>query len=544
MIRRMAFWNERSFFRRTGDDGKPVLSTYPQESLFKIIDEDKWWSDSFDTLSYGRDYDFSRPFFDQLKELASTVPFPHRAGMELIDSEYSNNSNHLKNCYMCFNSAKCEDSLYCVFSGAVKNCIDILSGSDCELCYNLETGSRCHKVFFASNTDGCINSWLMYNCNNCSDCLGCVNLHKAQYHIFNKPYSKEEYFKKLGGLNLGSHRALEEHKNVWHELMLKSPRKYYVGIQNVNSIGDLVAHSKDAKYCYEAYGLESVAYSQALAPTVRDSYDFTNWGVNAERVYEAVDCGIHAYDIKFSFGCSPNCKNIQYSLGIFSSSDCFGCVATKKAQYCILNKQYSKEEYEALIPKIVEHMNAMPYIDALGRKYTYGEFFPPDMAPYAANETALLDFTDLDEEKSEAFGLIWRETKTAEYKTTIQAKDLPDNIKDAGENITKEIIACAGCERAYRIIPTEFTFYKTYSIPIPRKCHNCRFKDRVAFRNLPKWYPGKCKCGGLASANGMYQNTAEHPHGAEPCPNTFETTYAPDRPEIIYCEKCYQQEVV
>jgi len=26
-------------------------------------------------------------------------------------------------------------------------------------------------------------------------------------------------------------------------------------------------------------------------------------------------------------------------------------------------------------------------------------------------------------------------------------------------------------------------------------------------------------------------------------PNEFETAYAPDRPEIVYCEKCYQQEV-
>jgi len=25
-------------------------------------------------------------------------------------------------------------------------------------------------------------------------------------------------------------------------------------------------------------------------------------------------------------------------------------------KYCILNKQYSKEEYEELVPKIIEHM--------------------------------------------------------------------------------------------------------------------------------------------------------------------------------------------
>ena len=29
----------------------------------------------------------------------------------------------------------------------------------------------------------------------------------------------------------------------------------------------------------------------------------------------------------------------------------------------------------------------------------------------------------------------------------------------------------------------------------------------------------------------------------EACENVFETSYNPDRPEIVYCEKCYQQEV-
>ncbi len=28
------------------------------------------------------------------------------------------------------------------------------------------------------------------------------------------------------------------------------------------------------------------------------------------------------------------------------------------------------------------------------------------------------------------------------------------------------------------------------------------------------------------------------------CPNEFQTAYAPDRTEIVYCEQCYQAEVV
>ena len=49
----------------------------------------------------------------------------------------------------------------------------------------------------------------------------------------------------------------------------------------------------------------------------------------------------------------------------------------KRKQYSILNKQYSKEEYEKLRAHIIEDMKKNPYVDSLGRVYTYGEFFSP-----------------------------------------------------------------------------------------------------------------------------------------------------------------------
>lgn len=48
---------------------------------------------------------------------------------------------------------------------------------------------------------------------------------------------------------------------------------------------------------------------------------------------------------------------------------------------------------------------------------------------------------------------------------------------------------------------------------------------------------------GAADETGKYKNTVKYLHGDAPCGEEFKTGYAPDRPEIIYCEKCYQQEV-
>ena len=82
------------------------------------------------------------------------------------------------------------------------------------------------------------------------------------------------------------------------------------------------------------------------------------------------------------------------------------------------------------------------------------------------------------------------------------------------------------------------------NLPLPEFCPNCRHYQRLKQRNPLKLWHRKCQCNGNESENGIYTNTIAHQHRTEPCPNEFETTYSPDRKEIVYCERCYQQEVV
>jgi hypothetical protein len=68
------------------------------------------------------------------------------------------------------------------------------------------------------------------------------------------------------------------------------------------------------------------------------------------------------------------------------------CSGLRNEEYMFLNKKYSKEEYEELVPKIIKHMNDMPYIDSKGRVYKYGEFFPSELSPFAYNETIAQEY--------------------------------------------------------------------------------------------------------------------------------------------------------
>lgn len=136
-------------------------------------------------------------------------------------------------------------------------------------------------------------------------------------------------------------------------------------------------------------------------------------------------------------------------------------------------------------------------------------------------------------------------------KTTRTTSELPDHIKDVPDTVTSEVIECEHkgecldqCPGAFKITSQELTFYRDMNIPLPRLCHNCRHYSRLSARNpISQLWSRQCQCGGAKSANGIYANTALHAHSTSPCTATFQTSYAPERKEIVYCAECYQQEV-
>ena len=104
---------------------------------------------------------------------------------------------------------------------------------------------------------------------------------------------------------------------------------------------------------------------------------------------------------------------------------------------------------------------------------------------------------------------------------------------------SKEIIECIHngvcdhqCTKAFKITEDEFLLHKKMNFVLPKMCFNCRHQLKLRQRNPLKLWHRQCMC-----------DKKNHIHGAGKCQIEFETPYAPDRPEIVYCEKCYQQEV-
>jgi hypothetical protein len=551
--RRLTFRNERALYKRSCDLCKrTIIGAYSEKAPFPVYCQSCWWSDKWDPKEYARGYDFSRSFFEQYLEFQNAVPRQHinnTASSTLINSEYTNCAGDLKNCYLIFGAMENEDCLYSHYINYSKDCVDNLYSIKNEHCYECIDIESCYNISFSHSCVGCRDSSFLFDCRNCSDCIGCVGLRNKSFHVLNLPYSKEDYFRVKEKLNLNNRSDIENFRKEYNEkLFLKFPRKHYHGQMNNGFSGDYIANSERTKDSFYVKNAKDCKYCLWCVNAV-DVYDFFAWG-DLELCYENVSGGYNMYNCRFCHTAWEN-RNVEYSSLCMTSADLFGCIGLRNASFCIMNKQYDEAGYRDMKGRIISQMKEMPYRDKRGNVYAYGELFPIEHAPFPYADTVAQERFYLSEQEIENKGYVQTEPRTRDYTVTKKPEDLPDSISETSDSILSDVIECAHrgacdeqCLAAFRITAPELQFYRKMSLPLPTLCHNCRHYQRLKQQNPLKLWHGKCQCAGPKSENGVYLNTAAHQHGAVQCPNEFETSYAPDRKEVVYCEQCYNAEVV
>ena len=539
-MRRMSFRNERILYKRKCDKtGKDMVSVYSPDSPHKVFDHAYWYSDAFDPMEYGQDYDLSRPFFPQMREFMLKMPWPSLRIENCENCEYNNDVGRSKDCYLCARTHNSTNALYGYRVNKSRDCVDCMQVFDAsEFLYECVECIACHFVTFSTFSENCSNSSMLNNCKNCLDCFMCINLRNKQYCFKNQQLSKEEYKKQVANFNSGSFEQKEKALKEFEELCEKNINRNLTIINSPNSTGDNIVDCNNAFMCFAIKDCENVRYIWDNM-RYKDSMD-TYSGGDSELAYECTSSG-KSYNIKFCLR-GVHSTDIQYSFMARQCQNVFGCIGLNNKQFCIFNKQYSEAEYKTLVAKIIEQMTEAG---------EYGEFCPMELSMFAYNETVAQEYFPITKEEALAKDLRWQDPNTKNYNITKAPEEMPDDIKDVEDNILTESIGCAhqagckhGCTTAFRIIPRELEFYKRMNLPLPRLCPNCRYYRRLHALNPSKLWHRKCQCAGIESENGVYKNLANHHlHNTNHCPNEFETSYAPERPEIVYCEKCYQQEV-
>jgi hypothetical protein len=535
MQRRFTWKNNTSLYNRTCDlCKKGVVTIYSKESGVVVYCNKCWWGDKWDPFQYGQDYDLTRPFFEQFKELSLKVP--HMAlindnGIASVNCEYTQDFAFGKNCYMVFIAWYIENVMYSYFILAGKDIMDCLSiKSKNEFIYECVRCATSYRLKYSQQTKDCIESSFLANCFNCSDCLMCYGLRGKKYCYRNKEYSREAFEKILNSYRLDTFSGVENATKEFNSFISKQIQRYAQNFHNgSNIIGEEISFSKNLKNCFATKKSENCAFCDLVADA-KDCYDLAGGGEISE-CYEDITCDQSSRNF---FGIySWKSQDLQYTEHCHSSKSLFGCVGLRNKKYCILNKQYAKEEYEDLVPKITEQMNVVPYVDKKGNVYKFGEFYPAELSPFGYNETAATEHFQLTKEEALKRGFNWQDNiQRTTGKETLKPEDIPESISDVSDSILDEILACINCKRNYKIVPNELIFYRKMEIPIPRRCFYCRHDARLKRRNPFKLWHRTCMC-----------DKKNHFHGEGECQVEFETSYAPERPEIVYCEKCYQAEV-
>lgn len=508
-LRRMAWCNEMYLYPNVCKlCGKHVVSYIGTDNPRQVYCVECWWSDRWSSLTYGRKIDWNRSFLEQVHELELIVPHCCvSVDIGAVNSEYTHLAGQEKNCYLIFHATFAEDCYYGYGVKKAKNCVDVHYCHESDLCYECIDVKECYSLAWSQDCFNCSDSAFLRDCVGCMDCFMCVGLRNKKYCWNNEQLSEEEYKKRRKAVNLGSYLEVQEYLKQFCELGKRHTFRYLQQKQIENSLGDHLYNAKDSFWCFDCSDIEKSAYCSQMQLGIRHCYDIYQYGINAERCYEGTQIGTNAYNIRFCYLCLWQVSDLTYCLDSYSSKECFGCFGLNHNEYCILNKPYSKEEYFELKKRIIEKMKA---------DGEWGEFFPPQYSQSAYNETTAQLWYPKTKEEVLAKGWRWQDNLPAtKGKETLTL--LPDDIRDASETITQEVLRCESCEKNYRIIPQELIFYREHKYPLPRHCFFCRRMARMNKRNPRMFWKRSCR----------------------QCGEEMFTTFSPERPEKVFCERCY-----
>ena len=170
---------------------------YPAEAPFPVYHNDEWWEQDWDARDFGRDFDFSKTFFEQFVELRNVVPHMARQAVDLSSSDYCNNVVEMRDSYLCFDSADVTESLYLEGARSVERSIDCSRIYKCRDCYDCVECSQCSYLQNSFQCRDCHQSYFLNHCEGCRNCFSCANLRNREYCILNKQYTPEAYKKYL-----------------------------------------------------------------------------------------------------------------------------------------------------------------------------------------------------------------------------------------------------------------------------------------------------------------------------------------------------------
>jgi hypothetical protein len=506
-----AFWIFGKFRKGISNlSGESLITILPSKPRYPIYKSHEWWSDAWDPMVFGQDYDPARPFFDQLKELQEKVPRPHQVGKNNTNCDWGDDVWFSKNCYLTRSIFKCENLSYGYRVVESKDSLDVAHCFNLENCYEC---FACHNSFnlnFSENCKDCIDSHFIFDCRNCQNCFMSYNLRNKQYCIRNKQYKKEEYESEIKKIKLDSYKNIEilkqELENILKE---KSVHRENFNLKTTNSVGNYLTNCDK---CVNVFSYEDSQNCRNQLRGLGNKDCIDGMGIfGTTEVSGNNSCVLFSYGVKHSTWSSGRyseyldiCDEVEY---------CFGCIGLRKKKNCILNRQYTKDEYENLKNKIIADME---------KRGEYGKFLPYSMGICDYNlSTAIVYFPEVKKEEILEKGGYWSEEDLSSTDG-ISSLELPDSISETKPEIISQALICPETKYRFNISKAEYEFHKNKNFALPRIHFDLRMLKKARKTAVLKSYPNKC----------FY------------CKKEIMAYYPPEwKYAKIACEECYKQNI-
>jgi len=288
-------------------------------------------------------------FLKELKRLIAMHPKRPSQVLNSENSEFGSNIYYSKNIYNCFDCSRSTDLTHSTDSHDCVNSSDLDFCYESELCYECDDIHHCFNCSYLEYCGNMTDSDFCYDSSGCHDVFGCVHLDNKSFCIFNRQLTEAEYREKVKYLKtLPAQQIIDEVNKIKRTHPVTQTRS----LHNENSdYGNYVFYSKNCYMCFDAAKNENCGYIHDSS-NHKNSYDVSQSG-ESELSYEVIDSGniFNSDFIMFSKLCNDSsylfdCSNVKNSIG---------CVRLEHKEFCILNRQFSPEEYEKIaVPLLAE----------------------------------------------------------------------------------------------------------------------------------------------------------------------------------------------
>lgn len=492
-----------------------MISIFSEECPFPVYDYKYFTDDEFDPFSFGVNYDNESSPMETLLKLRKKFPMPSFLNRDpsSINSEYSNGGRDLKNGYYVMACYHVEDAWYSLMINKSRNVMDSYTIHDSEFVYNSVNSDHLYKSSFVYFSSNCTDSNFLFDCRNCTDCFGCVNLRNSKYCVYNKQLTKEEYETFINSIKPFSRKVITDSKEKFWQLVKSLPSNGPRIIASDNVTGAKINNSRNLFDVTDGVNSQNVRHADG-ALSHQDSMDFLYSGGHSSLLYMCTNIGSQSSRVKFSIS-SKFCVDCEFVFNSKNLNNCFMCFGLQNKSYCILNKQYTEEEYFKIIDEIkTEMIEKGEYSDGLGFEFSAQAYnFSIGQILYPLTDKEIKDFG----------GYIAKEPETNVGDLEVLNVDqLPETINEVTDDILNKAICCEVTNRPFKIISSELSFLRRMGFPLPTIHPAIRMANRWKISPVGKKYKTTCK----------------------KCNKDIESLFDPKENFLLYCENCYKQEVV